>query len=222
MCGRYALFNTEEFLEDVKDINSYLYLQQDLKFFPSYNIAPSSLVPTLLHEKQSLKFTQSRWGLLPSWSKELKNPQINARSESVHEKPYFQDSFLHRRCLIPANGYFEWYKKGNNAVPFYISPCEGSYFAFAGIYDVIENNASSAILTTQANETLHLIHPRMPVILEKKDWHIWLNPLSTLEELMRLFTSYDANETDIYEVSTYVNSVKNNSRKCLEPIETLF
>ena len=219
MCGRVALHDDKQFLEEVKKtINE---VQQNLTLQPSYNIAPSQPIATLTNDKA---YQYTRFGLIPHWAKESKLQPINARAETLNQKPTFRTPFKSNRCIIPTNGFYEWRKEGKHKVPYWISPTQGNYFALAGISDTWYDPAtdkeiiSSAIITTTPNEIMKPIHDRMPVILEPKDWELWLDAnIQESEALTPLLKSFDANAMQAFEVSTFVNSPANNTEQCIEP-----
>jgi len=195
------------------------------KLTPRYNIAPSQPLATLLNIGT---YTFTHFGLVPHWMKEKTAVAINARAETLAEKPSFREPFRHKRCIIPVNGFYEWKKEDGHKVPYWIYPSknnkEGNFFALAGIWDewkdreTGEITTSSAIITTEPNELMRPIHDRMPVILEPENWKLWLDTEVQEEEVLQpLLNPYDPEKMDAYEVSTYVNSPVHNDRKAIEP-----
>lgn len=238
MCGRYSLSDPSLIWEafDI-DISNNPTIKERLK--PRYNIAPSQWVPVVVQEEGQNSLLLYRWGFMPGWSKKR---IINARAETVDKKPSFKQNLLYRRCLVPADGYYEWKKKGGRKRPYRITDRDGSLFAFAGLWGDEEggegkegddnrkdagflqhenkgNEASFAIITTAASPALAAIHDRMPVILAGEAARAWLdgsvrNP-GELKELLRPFPGANLS---YYEVSTAVNSPANDSPSCLEPV----
>jgi len=221
MCGRVALHDDKQFLEEVKKtINE---VQRKLDLSPSYNIAPSQPIAILTNDKV---YQYTRFGLIPHWAKDKKFQPINARTETLTEKPTFMTPFKSKRCLIPVNGFYEWKKEGNHKIPYWVYPTHGNYFALAGIYDTWknpENNEeiiSSAIITTMPNEMMKPIHDRMPVILEPEDWDLWLDKeIKESEVLIPLLQPFSSDHMDAYKVSTFVNTPANNSEQCIQPMK---
>jgi len=221
MCGRVALHDDKQFLKEVK--KTIQEVQDKLTLKPSYNIAPSQPIATLTNDKV---YQYTRFGLIPHWAKDKKFQPINARAETLTEKPTFRTPFKSKRCIIPVNGFYEWRKEGNHKVPYWIYPTKTNYFALAGIYDTWtnpQNNEeiiSSAIITTSPNEIMKPIHNRMPVILEPEDWSLWLDPIvKESEALTPLLQSFSSDRMDAYEVSTFVNTPANNSEQCIKPMK---
>lgn len=219
MCGRFTLFSSEQELID--------YFQVANEFFikPRYNIAPSQQILTIIEDKGERRAGQLTWGLIPFWAKNKRigSKMINARGETIAEKPSFKRAFQSRRCIIPTNGFYEWKKIGRNKQPYFISMKEEPLFAFAGLWekwvDQQTNEAifSCTIITTTANDAIKALHHRMPVILDKSAQSIWLNNQTFPEEQLKSFIKpYPADKFSIYPVSAYVNSTKNESEQCIE------
>ncbi len=212
MCGRYTL------TKSIKTIESHFKpVRMSLKYSPSFNIAPSqtSLVVTKLSD--GLQLTGMKWGLIPSWSKDAQmgNKLINARSETLHEKPSFRESFKNKRCLIPADGFIEW--KGKH--PHYIRLKTQGLLAFAGLWSTWDSGDDPlntyTIITTEANKKLSPLHSRMPVILHPENYEEWLTAESNT--LSSLLTPCPDNGLEYFEISTAVNSPKNNDPEFLRP-----
>lgn len=192
---------------------------------PRYNIAPTQLVPTVLRTPKR-QFQLLRWGLIPSWAKDpaMGARLINARAETAGEKPSFRSAFRHRRCLVIADGFYEWQRQERKKQPFYFRLQDGRSFAFAGLWEHWEAPDGEAIesctiLTTEANELLHPIHDRMPVIIEPKDYDLWLDPtVQKPEPLQQLLCPYPSEAMTSYAVSTQVNSPANNSPDCINSL----
>lgn len=220
MPGRLAIYDDSSFKEDVfKKIGKY---DDDIQvLYKRYNIAPTINIPIFTNTKL---YTYAHFGLIPSWAKNRSSLNINARSETVFEKKSFRESYKQRRCLIPVNGYYEWKKDEifKTSIPYLISSTKNNYFAFAGIYeywydnDLGKNILSCALLTTQPNSKIEIIHDRMPVILKETAWTKWLDLNSSYEELNTLFASISNDYIDIAEVSELVNSVRNDSIECIK------
>jgi putative SOS response-associated peptidase YedK len=206
-------------------------------FEPRYNIAPTQDVLTVRVDAESREreAVMLRWGLVPSWAKELQSgpPMINARAESVAEKPTFRTALRRRRCLIPADGFYEWQKlpggaKSGKKQPYYIHRGDGQPFAFAGLWEtwkakeplVVE---SCTIITTSANRVLAPLHDRMPVILAEGDYALWLDPsVSEPGDIVHLLAPCDDDELVAEPVSTHVNRVANDDPQCIEVQRALF
>jgi putative SOS response-associated peptidase YedK len=192
---------------------------------PRYNIAPTQQIFTICQNGDGYRHVRSfRWGLVPSWSKDpaIGNKMINARSETVGEKPAFRGPVRYHRCLIPANGFYEWPRQGNEKVPFYIHRKDQEPLAFAGIWDTWKSTdeviESCSILTTDANNLVAKIHDRMPVILSPSEFDTWLDrEMTDIEKLKMLFSPYPSDMLDVIEVSSSVNNTKNDAPECLEP-----
>ncbi len=189
-----------------------------------YNIAPTQPVITVRQEGLRRVMALARWGLVPSWAKDLSMGAslINGRSETVLTKTAFRESFRQRRCLIPADGFYEWKKDGNAKRPFHFAMKDGSLFAFAGIWDRWrapggEWMESCSVLTTAANELLKDVHDRMPAILPREQYEAWLKtPAAEAERLVDLLTPLDAGMMKGYEVSRLVNRPQNDSPECAQ------
>ncbi len=222
MCGRFVMVSDLSTLEEAFDIQVF---SADVK--PSYNIAPGSEVAALVHDRVN-RFVSFRWGLIPSWAKNsrIEKGIINARSETVAEKPSFRDSFKKRRCLVLANGYYEWKKVGRNRVPHYVYPVSQRPFGFAGLYDTWRSRDGGSlntctIITTASNEPLRSLHDRMPVIIPKDRESLWLNDSVTDEERLRSILNPSVSEAlEIREVSTLVNSPLNDVPACIQPLSS--
>jgi putative SOS response-associated peptidase YedK len=227
MCGRFTLHSRAAALA------RHFSCEIEDEFAPRYNIAPTQMVSAIRMQAEDThpRFVTLRWGLVPSWAKDLSigNRMINARAETVADKPAFRAALRRRRCLIPADGYFEWLKKGKTKQPYYFRMRDESPLAFAGLWetwrsgDDQEATESCTIITTEANELARAIHNRMPAILEPGRYNVWLDPQEqdpkVLCPLLRTFES-DAMVVD--PVSTHVNSPKNDDAKCIQVIRGLF
>lgn len=223
MCGRFTL-NTS-----AKIIAEFFKLSEVPDIKPRYNIAPTQSIATVtvFPEKNQRQFQFMRWGLIPSWAKDMKigSHTINARSETVAEKPAFRSAIKHRRCLIIADGFYEWQPQGKKKQPYYFTMANGEPFAFAGLWEnwespEAENIVSCSIITTAANSTVQPVHDRMPVILPQGNWEQWLDPsVDKAQEVLPLLQPYDQAAMKANAVSTIVNSPTRDSPECIQTIE---
>src|SRR5437867_4454934 len=222
MCGRYTLKTQVERLSEKFQFPEIIPLK------PRYNIAPSQSVAVvrLLPDDTDRTLAMLRWGLLPAWVKDPAKVQqpINAKAETVAEKPMFREAFKRRRCLVPADGFYEWRQEGGRKQPVYICMRDGEPFAIAGLWEHWEGKdgeviGSCTILTTEPNELLAPIHNRMPVILDPKEYEQWLDPASQQgDRLKPLLLPYPHDQMTAYPVSLRVNNPRNDDRTCIEPI----
>lgn len=222
MCGRFTLNQTAATLAQAFELEAV----PDLT--AQYNVAPTQMVATVVQKSESDKrqFQQLRWGLIPSWAKDpgIGAKLINARAETVAEKPSFRSAFKHRRCLVLADGFYEWHQKQGKKQPFYFRLQNGQPFAFAGLWEKWQSPEgeeinSCTILTTAANEVLQQIHDRMPVILAQEDYNLWLDPQQQKPEVLQpLLRPYPAAAMSSYPVSTLVNKPQHNTPECILPI----
>ena len=225
MPGRLSIFDDEAFKQDIaKKFGTFRDTVGVLN--KQYNIAPTLNIAIYTNTKV---YTYAHFGLIPSWAKDRSSMQINARSETVFEKSSFKEAYKQRRCLIPLNGYFEWKKDAvsKKSKAHFIVSTSGDYFVFAGIYESWYDNTlkktilTCALLTTEPNEKIATLHDRMPVILESRQWELWLNQRSNYHELNRLFVPLPSDKIRYIRVSDLVNSVKNDSIECIaENLET--
>ncbi|HVS27903.1 MAG TPA: SOS response-associated peptidase [Burkholderiales bacterium] len=197
-------------------------------FTPSYNIAPSqpAVVGTCIDSSARVLMVMS-WGLLPHWADpaKLTTRPINARAETAHQLPMFRSSFKSKRCLIAADGFYEWKQTPTGKMPHYIALAGGETFAFAGLWDAWQPKDGGdpvytcTILTTEPNEFMAEVHNRMPAILKPDDYSEWLDPTyQNVDGLMSLISSGRAPKLRAWPVSKLVNSPKNNNRKLIEPM----
>ena len=222
MCGRFTL-NTS-----AKIIAEFFKLSEVPDIEPRYNIAPTQSVATVTvdSEKMQRQFQFMRWGLIPSWAKDMKiaSKMINARSETVAEKPAFRSAIKHRRCLIVADGFYEWLPQGKHKQPYYFQMAQGAPFAFAGLWEnwespEAEKIVSCTIITTAANETVQPVHDRMPVILPDTAWEEWLDPAVSAQQVLPLLKPYTAAAMTANAVSAIVNSPSKDSPECIQAIQ---
>ena len=218
MCGRFALATTSE------ELVNHFNLKRKVTLGSRYNIAPSQPVIIIRSGTSSNKLSAIRWGLIPHWSKDEKIgfKLINARAETVQEKPSFRDAFKSRRCLIPATGFYEWKQEGRMKQPYYIKMKNGSLFAMAGIWESWQDPEgktidSCAIITTDANGIVGKIHDRMPVIMSNKSYGLWLSSTSnSLQEFLRPYSPF---KMTAYPVSGMINNAKNEGEGCIRKID---
>lgn len=220
MCGRFVRFiSLDQFIK-------HFGLKPSAALPERYNIAPSEQVPAIRKAPDgSRQLTLFRWGLVPKWSKTISGGLINARSETINEKPSFRQAFQQRRCIIPASGFYEWRKIGNRKTPYFIHMANDEPMALAGIWESWQSPDGSstdtcAILTTSANELVSKLHDRMPVIITKESFDTWLNSDEhDSEGLKRLLVPCPPEAIAMYSVSTMVNKVGNDSPECVKPVE---
>ncbi len=219
MCGRYTLAAPVNELVEQFDIDEY-----PSSITTSYNIAPTQEVAAVIAEDEKRKLEMLRWGLVPAWADDpsIGNRMINARSETVAEKPSFRKAFKDRRCLVLSDGFYEWRRTPDGKQPYYIHMKDGSPFAFAGLWESWRNAEevrSCTIITTEANELVGDIHNRMPVILAPEDYSLWLDPdFKEREALTSLLRPYPNDAMEAYPVSRRVNSPSNNVPDCIERV----
>ena len=220
MCGRFTSLLTPELLKIIYEITTPVTCE------PSYNIAPTQQALVVRDDfSGNRQATAMRWGLIPSWAKDSSSSarMINARSETVHEKPAFRQAIRSRRCIIPAHGYFEWSKTGSTKVPHYFSLRDGSPLSFAGIWESWDSPAgetieSFSILTTEANSLTKQIHDRMPVILHRAEHQLWLDrSVNDPLDLQRLYQPYPSELLQEWTVTSLVNSPRNNGPELIKP-----
>ncbi|MCL4830214.1 MAG: SOS response-associated peptidase [Caldilinea sp.] len=228
MCGRFALYVTLEELADYFGLS-----EPPTQLAPRYNIAPTQPVGLVRVNVQSQEreWALALWGLIPSWSKDptIGARMINARAETVDEKPAFRAAFKRRRCIIPASGFYEWKKVNGGKRPYFITAADGEPLGLAGLWESWngpngEALESCTILTTDANETVVALHDRMPVILAPEDYDEWLgagkdSTPAELSQLKHLLRPFPADRMTLYPVSTYVNSPRNEGEACIERVE---
>jgi putative SOS response-associated peptidase YedK len=223
MCGRFTLFEPDKILAREFGVSGIPLLS------PRYNIAPSQPVAAVRAAPAGTggrELALLRWGLIPSWSKDpaIGNRLINARAETVREKPSFRNAFKRHRCLIPASGFYEWQRRELRKQPFYIRMHDGRPFAFAGLWDRWENPdkgviESCTILTTATNTLLAPIHDRMPVILPSGKYDQWLDPsLQDPDSLASLLVPFPPEDMIAFPVSPRVNTPSTDDEGCIAPL----
>ena len=245
MCGRYASSRRPEDLVEEFEIDR---VEVPEALPPDYNVAPTKQVYAVVQRPVGAgdepgpterQLRTVKWGLVPFWAKDpsVGNRMINARMETVHEKPAYRRPFASRRCLLPADGYFEWYpteqrtKAGKPMKqPFFIHPADGGVLAMAGLYEIWRDPTKSeddpqrflwscTVVTTSAEDSVGHIHDRMPLMVERDRWAAWLDPAGgDVEDLKRLLVPAAPGRLEAYPVSTAVNSVRNNGPELLEAL----
>ena len=222
MCGRYLITSTVEAIRHVFDVLESPNLQV------RYNVAPTQQVPVIRRAESGRELVQMRWGLVPSWAKDLSigAKMINARAETVAEKPAFRSAFKQRRCLLPADGFYEWKRADDGGKqPYWIRLDQDTPFAFAGLWEVWSDPEGTrietcTIITTTANQSLEPIHHRMPVIVAPSDFETWLAaPGDDRASLQALLRPYPDQTIKASPVSRHVNNARNDDPGCLQPAE---
>ena len=222
MCGRYSLIC----IDDLG--NRFRVYDPTLGCKSHFNVAPSQTIPVIV-KHEHIEMAMMQWGLV---SNSVKNPQasmrpINARAETLSEKPMFRDLLKNKRCLIPASGFYEWKKEGSKKNPFYIYLKNSPIFAFAGLYDFWHDASGEAhptytIITTEANELVTSLHNRMPVILKREDEDRWLSGNApSQEEMKEVLSPYPSAGMAMHPVSSRINSPTVDDEQLIQPSETL-
>jgi putative SOS response-associated peptidase YedK len=217
MCGRFGFIPDENFYKRFEIGN----ILDD--FTPHYNIVPTMMVPVITKNSPK-KVTLMRWGFIPPWVADLTKikPQINARADGIEVKPFFRDSIMHHRCLVPCSHFFEWKALGKEKIPYCIRLKNKKAFAFAGIYSEIKDAEglpyrTFAIITTQPNKMMEPIHNRMPVILVSKCEDTWLDEKEHLSTVLKLLSPYEDGKLEAFSVSKLVNNTNNDTPDVLAP-----
>jgi putative SOS response-associated peptidase YedK len=223
MCGRYRLSRRKQPVEEYFDCTG----EED--WSPRYNIAPTQPIPMIRqHPKEPVRqISTMRWGLIPSWSKDTSGAasMINARSETAATKPAFRDPIRLRRCLIPADGFYEWSRTQKAKQPFCFEVNDGGLFAFAGLWDRWKDPSGGwiktcSILTTTPNAVTTAVHDRMPVILHPDSYDLWLDPgMTDVQVASEFLKPFDPSLMRCYPVSTRINHVANDDEECSRPVE---
>jgi putative SOS response-associated peptidase YedK len=224
MCGRYRLSRRKQLIEEYFETAA-----SEHEWTPRYNIAPTQLVPMVRQNpKEPIReFLLARWGMIPAWAKDSSKAagMINARSETASAAPAFRDSLKSRRCVIPADGFYEWQRTGKTKQPYCFEVGGGELFAFAGLWDRWKDPAgetieSCSILTTTPNDVTSPVHDRMPLILDPDCYDLWLDPgMTDTAAVADLLRSHDARQMRCYPVSTRINHVANDDEECANPVE---
>jgi len=222
MCGRFALYNTAEAIEN------HFRIRLPAIFSPRYNIAPSQQVLTITADAGGPRqAAYRRWGLIPGWAKDMKigYKMINARAESIADKPAFRAAFKRRRCLIPASGFYEWGRVETGKQPYFIRLRDGDVLAFAGLWEswtgpedgrTVE---SCTIITTDANRSVGEIHNRMPAMVAPEMYDLWLSPESDRDRLLGLLQPFPDRKTVAYPVGAAVNNPQNDIPACIDTVK---
>ena len=213
MCGRYTLSKAVDVLGDYLGVE----VSDDVDL-PIYNAIPGQHLPAILDVEPG-RIVPVLWGIKPRWAAAKSRLLINARSETVNERPTFKSSFQKRRCLVIADGFYEWQATKEGKQPFRITLNSCEPFVFAGIWQEIDGEASYVILTTDANEVTRPIHDRMPVILEANELRPWLDHGSPLDDVLKLLDPYPEDSMKAYRVSKAVNSSRNQDSGLIEPVQ---
>lgn len=225
MCGRYTITVT---LEE-------LMLRYDMydtfmpRYSPKYNVAPGQQVMAIIHDGQRNKLGELRWGLIPEWAKDEKvgYQMLNARSETLADKPAFRKPFERKRCLIPADSFYDWKGTGKHKQPMRIMLRSKEMFSMAGLYDTWTSPegvriSTCTVITTESNEMMRDIHERMPVILPREKEAVWLDrSMKNVDQLRPLLRPYPSELMMAYPVSSRVGNVRNDDEQCIEPISLL-
>ena len=222
MCGRFTLSTPAETLAEIFELTETPQLP------PRYNIAPTDAVATvrLPAEDTERELALLRWGLIPPWAEDpaVGSRMINARAETVATNPAFRSAFRRRRCLIPSTGFYEWQRVERRKQPFYIRMRDGLPFAFAGLWEHWEGPDGAAIqsctlITTEPSDLVRPVHDRMPVILDPKDYELWLDPsVQTPDRLQPLLRPYPSEQMVAYPVSPWVNNPAHDDPECIAPL----
>ncbi|MBV6684654.1 SOS response-associated peptidase [Bacillus sp. JRC01] len=222
MCGRFSL------IESVHELQQQFEFDISAKLEPRFNIAPSQEVFSIISDGKKRRGGTLRWGLVPHWAKEAKigYKMINARAEGIEEKPSFREPFRKKRCLIIADGFYEWKQVDDRKQPYRFVMKDGKPFAFAGLWETWKKGDAPlhtcTIITTTPNALTEDVHDRMPVILKRTDYARWLDPSNqAVDELKSLLVPYPAEEMELYAVSELVNSPKNDVADVLSPLNSL-
>jgi putative SOS response-associated peptidase YedK len=232
MCGRFRQTRSRKQLEDIFsgrfDVEGLD--ENELEIAPHYNIAPSQKIVTVRQPRDQplRRLSLMRWGLVPHWAQEIKvgYKNINARAETAATTPAFRDTFKSQRCLIPADGFYEWQKTENGKQPYIFEVGNNENFAFAGLWDRWRNAEknvieSCSILTTKPNQLTAEIHDRMPVILDSDAYDLWLDPaFNNTTELTAMLKPFPSGRMRRYPVSDRINDPKNDDPGCAKPLET--
>lgn len=221
MCGRYVIG------ADAADYAGYFSSDRIVteSLTHSYNVAPTDPVYTVAEWDGERLLGTMRWGFIPHWAEDSKGLQINARAETVATKPLFRDSFARKRCIIPANGFYEWEPPERGRAPHWFYRADGFPMGFAGVWSTWKNPAtggltrSCAIVTVEAQSVIRQIHRRMPLVLDPSVWDSWLDrSMTETSEIEQLLQSIDADLVTGHEVAPTVNSVRNNDRALIDPV----
>lgn len=229
MCGRYALTMDTDTLMDILRERYGIEGSLVFDYHPRYNIAPGQQVVAIINDGTRNRVGLLQWGLIPGWAQDpsIGNKMFNARAETLSEKPAFKHSFLNRRCLILADSFYEWKKDGDNKIPLRVKMKDNSILALAGLWSTwkpAEGSpiSSCTVITTTPNPLMAQLHHRMPVILSTDAEKLWLNPEIRDPDLLgSLLTPFPPESMEAYEVSSVVNSWKNDTPDCIKKVGSL-
>jgi putative SOS response-associated peptidase YedK len=221
MCGRYTLATDLDELIEVFEVPAVTFHHE-----ARYNIAPTQLAPVVARDRRGTRMGLMRWGLIPFWAEDpaIGNRQINARSESVHERRAFRDAFERRRCLVPADGFYEWCRRDGSKRPHWIHPVARSVMALAGVWERWRAGDGSpvhsfSILTRKADDQVAWVHDRMPVIVPARAYAAWLDRDADTARARALLERFEPPPLEVREVSTWVNRPDHDDPSCIEPLQ---
>lgn len=226
MCGRYVLSTAvEELLKKYGAVPEGVFTED-----ANYNVAPSTYMPIVKETENQRSLSLSRWGLIPFWAKSPDSgySMINARSETLHDKRSFSKPFAFRRCIVPANGFYEWKRNSAGKIPHYITTPDNGLIHFAGLYEQWQGSDgelinSFTIITTPANETIRELHDRMPAMLLPEEFDFWLDPGNNDSDALRdLLKPWPDDAITFFRVGTEVNNARNSGAHLIEPYRDLF
>ncbi len=226
MCGRYSISVTKDEMKRYLAENYDIEVLDDSIVLPRYNMAPSQDAVSLISDGTNYRIGLLKWGFIPEFAKDEKTTykMINARAETLHKKSFFMKPFLHQRCIILADGFFEWERTGSSKKPLRFTVKNKRVFGFAGLYSrFVKKDGtkvfSCVIITTKANSLIADIHDRMPVILDEEKAKLWLNPeIKDPEALKKILVPYPAKQMELHQVSSHVNNVKNDDVDCIKKV----
>lgn len=221
MCGRFTITSPMEELVD-----KYMAIvSEGFDYSFNYNVAPMQYIPTIIGRNSGNRLGSLRWGLVPSWASDdrIGSKMINARAETLTEKPAFKRLICSKRCIIPTNGFYEWKKDGAHKQPMRILMKDNAVFSLAGLYDTWISSdgyklSTCTIITTEPNRLMADIHNRMPVILRPQDESEWLSQESSKESVLQLLKPYAAEEMRAYKVDSAVGNVRNNNEGLIQEV----
>ncbi|HTP63884.1 MAG TPA: SOS response-associated peptidase [Geobacteraceae bacterium] len=219
MCGRFTLHLPPELIAGIFKVSL------STVFSPRFNVTPAQMHPVVRQTGEGRGIVPMKWGLIPNWAQDprLGFSMINARAETVAEKPAFRGSFRVRRCLVVADGFFEWRHGGEAKAPFYVTLGTGDVMPFAGLWDSWRDPAGDAvetftIITCAANGLVRELHDRMPVVIDRKNYGTWLDPATPTEKAKELLRPYPAERMTFWKVGDFVNNPRNDSEECIRKI----
>ena len=220
MCGRFTFYITNQELEEFYQLHNTTPIDH------RYNTVPLQTIPVITQQQAIRRLQMMRWGLIPAWAKDesIANNLINARAETIAEKPSFRQSLKKRRCIIPISGFYEWKKNGKLKQPMYIANPQQQHLPLAGLWDQWTNHnglliKTCTLITVPPNEQMNPIHNRMPAILSKHHINVWLDENADIQHVLQLLQPYP-NQLHIYPVSTQVNSAAFDSPELIEPTDS--